>query len=88
VSLGAGLGPLVGGVLADFFRESQLIISFQWIDPSGEMQFPIVRLVAYTLLFSLAFIVGLITLNALTTIEEEGGASREVVLATLLGSTQ
>jgi MFS family permease len=88
VSLGAGLGPLVGGVLADFFCESQLIISFQWIDPSGEMQFPIVRLVAYTLLFSLAFIVGLITLNALTTIEEEGGASREVVLATLLGSTQ
>jgi MFS family permease len=86
-SLGAGLGPLVGGFLADYFSVHELAINFQWVDPNGEIHFPSLRLVAFTLLFSLAFIIGSATLNALKTIKEEGEASREVVLAELLVST-
>ncbi|HEU0022453.1 MAG TPA: MFS transporter [Dehalococcoidia bacterium] len=86
-SLGSGLGPLVGGFLADYFSVHQIVIGFQWISPNGDSQLPSLHLVSFTLLFSLASLIGLITLNALTTIKEEGEARREDVLAELVAST-
>jgi MFS family permease len=88
LSLGAGLGPLAGGLLSDFFSVRELGLVIQWIDPIRVSQVPFLNLTGFDFLFVLAFIIGLVTLNTLTTIQEEGEVGREVVLDELLGPTR
>ncbi len=87
-SLGAALGPLVGGRFADFFSVRQLSISFSWIDPSRTIQFSAVHLTGFDFLFALAFVVGLLTLNSLTALKEQGEATRQEVLEALTAHTR
>jgi MFS family permease len=82
-SLGAGLGPLIGGYLADFFSVRQLSFIFTWIDPIHSIELPTFSLIGFDFLFCITFIIGLFTLSALVTLREEGEVGREVVLDTL-----
>jgi len=82
-SMGAGLGPLLGGYLADFFSVRQLSLVFTWISPIRSIQLPTFSLIGFDFLFCITFIVGLFTLSALVALREEGEVSREVVLDTL-----
>ena len=83
ISLGAGLGPLFGGLMADFFAPRQLSLAFTWIDPAGIIQLPALSIIGYDFLFGIAFILGLLTLGVLAVIREEGEVGREVVLQSL-----
>ena len=87
-NLGAGLGPLCGGLLADFFAVRQLNLTFTWIDPATAIQLPALSIIGYDFLFGIAFIVGVITLGTLATIREEGEVSREVILKSLFFPTR
>ena len=87
-NLGAGLGPLCGGLLADFFVVRQLNLTFTWIDPATSIQLPALSIIGYDFLFAIAFIIGVITLGTLATIREEGEASREVILKSLFFPTR
>ncbi|MBM3943510.1 MAG: MFS transporter [SAR202 cluster bacterium] len=80
ISMGGGLGPLAGGLLADFFSGHQLNLTLQWIDPGRTIQLPVIKMAGFDFLFILAFILGLIVLNILATIREEGEVDRQVVL--------
>jgi MFS family permease len=82
-SLGAGLGPLLGGYLADFFSSRQLSLVFTWTSPIHYVQVPAFSLIGFDFLFCITFIVGLFTLGALVAFREEGEVGREVVLETL-----
>lgn len=82
-NLGAGLGPLCGGLLADFFSTRQLNLTFTWIDPVSSVQLPALSIIGFDFLFGLAFILGVGTLSTLATIHEEGEVGREVVLESL-----
>ncbi len=84
MSLGAGLGPLWGGILADFFSPRQLVFNFTWVDPLSFIQFPVLSIVGFDFLFGITFIFGLVILAILTRIHEKGGVSREVVLESLV----
>ncbi|HEU0022709.1 MAG TPA: MFS transporter, partial [Dehalococcoidia bacterium] len=88
ISLGTGLGPLAGGIFSDFFSVRQLGLVFEWIDPGQVAQVHFLQFSGFDFLFVLAFIIGLVTLNTLTTIQEEGEVGREVVLDELLGPTR
>ena len=83
-NLGAGLAPLVGGRFADFFSVRSFSISVEWIDPTRTVDLPALSLTGYDFLFAVSFVLGLITLNTLTTIREEGEASRETLLSELM----
>ena len=87
-SLGAAMGPLVGGRLADFFSVRELSLNFSWIDPTGTTSLPAIHLTGFDFLFAIAFIIGLITLNTLHTFREEGEVSREVALDELYTHSQ
>jgi len=87
-SLGAGLGPLVGGLMADFFSARQFTVNFAWADPTRALQAPALSLAGLDFLFALAFLIGLFTLNTLTLLREEGEVDKEVVLGELMAQTQ
>ena len=82
-SLGTGLGPLLGGYLADFFSARQLSLVFEWTSPISSIQLPVLSLSGFDFLFCISFIVGLFTLSALVALREEGEVGREVILETL-----
>ncbi|MFC2012567.1 MFS transporter, partial [Chloroflexota bacterium] len=83
-NLGAGIGPLVGGVLANFFSTRQLDLTFTWIDPTSTIQLSALNISSRDFLFGIAFVLGLMTLGILALIREEGEEDREVILQSLL----
>jgi len=87
-NLGAGLGPLCGGLLANFFSTRQLNLFFTWVDPSGTVQLPALNLSGLDFIFVIAFVFGAISLSTLAAIREEGEMGREVVLESLFFPTR
>ncbi|MBL7209720.1 MAG: MFS transporter [Dehalococcoidia bacterium] len=83
-NIGAGLGPLVGGLLADFFATRQLNLVFTWLDTARSVELPVFSMTGFDFLFGIAFIAGLATLGILATVREEGEVDREVVLESLM----
>jgi MFS family permease/enamine deaminase RidA (YjgF/YER057c/UK114 family) len=82
-NLGAGMGPLFGGLLADFFRQRQLNLTFSWTDAATTVQLTPLTIIGHDFLFAIAFVVGIITLGSLARIREEGEVGREVLLESL-----
>ncbi|NQW22673.1 MAG: MFS transporter [SAR202 cluster bacterium] len=87
-NLGAGLGPLAGGVFADFFSVRKLSLTFEWLSPARTVEFNAINLAGMDFLFGIAALLGLIALNTLTTIREEGEVGREVLLEELMAPTR
>jgi len=87
-NLGAGLGPLVGGLLTVFFSMRQIDLGLTWAVPEGAGRVLLVSLSGYDFLFAIAFIAGLITLATLARLREEGEVSREVMLESLIFPTR
>ncbi len=87
-SLGAGLGPLVGGRFVDFFSVRELAFNISWISPSQNVNLPALHLTGYDFLFAISFLLGLLALNTLHALREEGEVSREVVLDEIVSATR
>ena len=83
-SLGSGIGPVLGGLLADFFASRSLAVSINWTSPGGTLALPAVSLAGFDFLFVTAFICGLLSLNLLVALREEGEVSRNEALAELM----
>ena len=87
-SLGAGIGPILGGIFVDFFSVRRFEISIEWVDPARTVEFPAVFLTGYDFLFALAFLFGLVTLSVLGRVREEGESNREAVMSELAAQTR
>ena len=83
-SLGSGIGPVLGGLLADFFAARSLSLSVGWTSPGGALDVSAVSLTGFEFLFGIAFLFGLLSLNFLVALREEGEVSREAALANLM----
>ena len=84
INVGAGIGPLVGGLLADFFISRQLNLTFSWVSPGGTVDIPAMSIIGYDFLFIIAVLYGLLTLSLLKTVKEEGEVARDVILESLV----
>jgi MFS family permease len=84
VNVGAGLGPLFGGFLADYFTTRQLNLTFSWMSPDSFIELPALSIIGHDFLFAIAFILGLTTLSMLAAIKEEGEVTRDVILRSLV----
>lgn len=87
-NLGAGLGPLIGGRLADFFSVHEFSVSFAWTRPDGVSTFAPISLTGFDFMFGIAFLLGLLSLNVLTLLREQGEVSEEVVIDSLFAPMQ
>ena len=83
-SLGSGIGPVLGGLLADYFSSRSLGLNIDWASPGGTLYLPAVSLAGFEFLFVIAFFFGLLSLNLLVALREEGEISRDEALAELM----
>ena len=79
-----GIGPVIGGFLADFFATKTLRFDFTWISPNETVEIPALQLVGFDFVFLIAFIFSLMSLNLLVALREEGELPRDIALAELL----
>ena len=84
VGLGSGIGPILGGLVADYFSVRSLDLSVNWSAPGGTTALPAVSLSGFEFLFGMAFVLGLLSLNLLAPLREEGEVSRDTALAELM----
>ena len=83
-NLGAGLGPLLGGVMADYFSTRSLSFSLAWTAPDAVVALPTISLTGFDFLFSLAFMGGMFSLTILRAVREEGEVQESVLLQELM----
>ena len=84
VGLGSGVGPILGGLVADYFSVRSLDLSVTWSAPAGITALPAVSLSGFEFLFGMAFVLGLLSLNLLAPLRETGEVSRDTALAELM----
>ena len=84
INLGAALGPLAGGVFADYFDTRSFRVAFEFVSGSNITTFSPFFLTGFDFLFAIAFLLGLLTLGWLTLVKEEGEVSHEEVMAELM----
>ena len=82
--LGSGIGPILGGVVADYFSVRSLDLSVTWSAPDSVTALPALSLSGFEFLFGMAFALGILSLNLLAPVREEGEISRDIALAELM----
>ncbi|MHC4204742.1 MAG: MFS transporter [Planctomycetota bacterium] len=87
-SIAAGIAPILGGKLTDFFAGRQLEWTLKYTSPSGEFAVPTLILQQWDFFFALAFIIGLYALYRLAMIREEGEVERKTVTLELFSEVR
>lgn len=82
-SIGGGVGPIIGGIVAQYFSTRSLGLNLVWESQSGVAEISAMSLTGFEFLFAAAFVVGLLSLNLLVAVREEGAAPRDVALSDL-----
>lgn len=80
IAAAAGIAPIVGGLLADFFAKRQLELLLRWTSPGQQLQFPLV-LSHWDFYFLLAGLLGLYAMHRLSLIDEEGEIDARYMVA-------
>jgi len=80
-ALAGALGPLVGGVLADFFSARSLDLAINWADPARKLSVYAVNLKALDFLFLISFLMGLYALHRLVSVKEEGEVENKRIMS-------
>jgi hypothetical protein len=87
-NLGAGLGPILGGLLAKFFSLQVLTLELNWAISGRNIHVGVLNLAGLSFLFVIAFIFGIFTVRLLASVREKGEVEREVVLGELLAQSR
>lgn len=77
----ASLGPVVGGLLADYFSNRSFVWNFQWEGPHGTSIIPLLHLHSLGFLFIIGGVMAFIALKSVTFITEEGEVSKDTAMA-------
>jgi MFS family permease len=79
-AVAAGVAPIVGGWMADFFARRRLEFHLQWTSPSGVEELVGVAFTHWEFFFLLSALIGLYTLHRLSSIQEAGAVERREVV--------
>ncbi|VWX47170.1 MFS transporter [Novosphingobium sp. 9U] len=86
IALAAGVAPIIGGLLADFFAARKLELLLSWTSPSGTLAFPL-RLSHWDFYFLLAGVLGLYAMHRISLVAEEGEIERRELVQKVVGRT-
>lgn len=75
----SSIGPLVGGILADYFTNRSLLITAQWTSPTFSKVGRLVALHEWNFLFLIGALLALISLELLTHVKEVGEVDKDIV---------
>jgi MFS family permease len=75
IALAAGIAPIIGGLLADFFASRRLELLLRWTSPHGELMLPL-RFSHWDFYFLLAGAFGIYAMHRLSLIAEQGEIER------------
>lgn len=78
-ALFSSVGPLVGGMLADYFADRSLLITAQWITPNVNKVGKIISLHQWNFLFLIGATLALMSLELLSHVKEVGEVDKDVV---------
>jgi MFS family permease len=81
VAFVSALGPLLGGLLADFFANRSFVWNVQWHGPNGSSALHLLELHNIGFLFVIAGILATIALRTLRFVKEEGEVSKDLAIA-------
>ncbi|HWW66175.1 MAG TPA: MFS transporter [Sphingomonadaceae bacterium] len=87
-SVAAGIAPILGGILADFFGARRLELLLRWTGPEGIILLAPLRLSHWDFYFLLAGLLGLYALHRLGTVCEEGEIDRREMIQQVLHQTR
>ncbi|WP_246269444.1 MFS transporter [Chitinophaga oryzae] len=82
----SALGPIAGGVLADFFEHKSLRIDAQWQGEKSSLLLHLVALHEWNFLFLIAAVIALISLEMLMVVNETGEVEKNVVVRIMRSS--
>jgi MFS family permease len=83
-ALAGACGPLVSGLLADFFSARELSLALNWSDPARNLSVYALNFKALDFVFLIAFGVGMFALRKLAAVKEEGEVPHDKVVSELL----
>jgi MFS family permease len=83
-SLTASIGPILGGLYADFYAKRELSITIQWVSPVRELAFNTLNFQHWDFFFATAFVLGLFSLHWLTKVRETGEVEEKIVIQELI----
>jgi len=83
----AGLAPILGGLLADFFARRRFELLMRWSGPRGLLSFSF-GLTHWDFYFLLAGILGLYAIHRLSLVAEQGEIERREMLSQMLGESR
>jgi len=86
-AIAAGLAPIIGGALADFFGKRKLVLLARWSHPDGAFSLPFV-LTSWDFYFLLAGGLGLYAIHRLSLISEVGEIKTREMVGEVLNETR
>ena len=86
-AIAAGIAPIAGGLLAEFFGRRQFELVARWTSPNGVVQLPIV-LTQWDFYFLIAGVIGLYAIHRLSLVEEHGAVERREIVGQVIGETR
>ncbi|WP_082449592.1 MFS transporter [Sphingomonas sp. Leaf231] len=86
-AIAAGVAPVIGGLLAQFFAVRRLELVARWTGPNGDFAVPVV-LSQWDFYFLIAGVIGLYAVHRLSLVEEHGEIERREMVGQLLSETR
>jgi MFS family permease len=86
-AVAAGIAPIVGGMLAEFFARRKLELLLRWSSPDGQLSLPL-ALTHWDFYFLLSGAIGLYALHRLSLVEERGAIDRTAMMGEILAQTR
>ena len=80
VAFVSALGPVIGGLLIDFFANRNLAWNIEWAGPKGNITFQLLHLNSWNFLFVIGGLCAMLSLRLLKKVNEEGETQKDLAV--------
>jgi MFS family permease len=88
VSVGMGIGPILGGLLADILALMEISLTFRWLSPDEGWTAYLLNFKGLDFLFFVAFVLGFYALHCLSLVREKGEVPKGIVYREFISGTR